>query len=109
MEDTEFTILFKKRDGKTYAMLAEDENGIEYVGDITKDDIGVICYEIETENDIVNMSPLDFISKVWDLCSYMKLDNCNNIDFYHSNFKEFSQWFDHTVVEWYCKVIQGLI
>ena len=55
------------------------------------------------------MSPLDFISMVWDLCSYKIFDNFDNFDFYSSNFESFSKWFDKQVLEWYCEMIQGLI
>ena len=55
------------------------------------------------------MSPLDFISMVWDLFSYKIFDNYDNFDYYGDNFKAFSDWFDRTVIAWYCEMVQGLI
>lgn len=108
MKDIELTIQFKKYTDYTWEMWTDDENGGDYIRDITIDDIYVLCAEVESENDIVNMSPLDFISMTWDLCSYKIFDNFD-IDFYSSNFESFSKWFDKEVLEWYCDMIKGLI
>lgn len=107
--ETELTLQFKKYNDKTYEVWTDNEDGGDYIRSITSDDICVLCAEVESENDIVNMSPLDFISMVWDLCSYKIFDNFDNFDFYSSNFESFSKWFDKEVLEWYCEVIQGLI
>ena len=108
-KDIELTIQFKKRDDKTYEVWSDDENGGDYIRSITADDIHVLCAEIESENDIMNMSPRDFISMVWDLCSYKIFEYYDNFDYYGDNFKAFSDWFDSTVITWYCEMVQGLI
>lgn len=105
----DFTIQFKKYDSKIWEVWTDDENGGDYIRDITVDDICVLCAEVESENEIVNMSPRDFISLVWDLCSYKIFDNYDNFDYYGDNFKAFSDWFDNEVVDWYCEMIRGLI
>jgi hypothetical protein len=75
-----------------------------YIRDITTNDIYNLCYKVYNDNnDIVNMSPNDFISKVWELCFRELIDNFNS-----DNVDAFANWFGHTVVEWYCEVIQGL-
>lgn len=108
-KDIELTLQFKKYNDKTYEVWTDDENGGDYIRDITADDIYVLCAEIDSENDIVNMSPRNFISKVWELCSYQIFDNFDNFDYYGDNFKAFSDWFDSVVVDWYCEMIKGLI
>lgn len=108
-KDIELTLQFKKYNDKTYEVWTDDENGGDYIRDITVDDICVLCAEVESENDIVKMSPRDFISRVWDLCSYKIFDNYDNFDYYGDNFKAFSDWFDNEVVDWYCEMIKGLI
>ena len=108
-KDIDITIQFKKRHEKTYEVWTDDENGGDYIRSITQDDIYLLCAETESENDIVNMSPLDFISMVWDLCSCKIFDSFDNFDFYSSNFEGFSKWFDKQVLDWYCEMIQGLI
>ena len=105
----DFTIQFKKYDSKIWEVWTDNEDGGDYIRDITSDDICVLCAEVESENEIVNMSPLDFISMVWDLCSYKIFDNYDNFDYYGDNFKAFSDWFDSEVVDWYCEMIKGLI
>ena len=108
-KDIELTIQFKKYDAKIYGVWADSENGIDYIRDITEDDIWMLCAEIENDNAILNMSPNDFVSMVWDLCSYKIFDNYDNFDYYGDNFKEFSDWFDDIVIDWYCEMIKGLI
>lgn len=108
-KDIELTVQFKKYNDKTYEVWTDDENGGDYIRSITQDDIHLLCAETESENDIVNMSPLDFISMVWDLCSCKIFDNFDDFDFYSSNFEAFSKWFDKQVLDWYCEMIQGLI
>lgn len=108
-KDTELKIQFKKRTDYTWEVWTDNEDGGDYIRDITVDDIHVLCTEIESENAIVNMSPNDFISTVWDLCSYKIFNNHDNFDYYGDNFKAFSDWFDSEVVDWYCDMIQGLI
>lgn len=108
-KDTELTMQFKKRTDYTWEVWTDNEDGGDYIRDIKVDDIYILCAEVESENEIVNMSPLDFISMVWDLCSYKIFDNFDNFDFYSSNFESFSKWFDKEVLEWYCEMIQGLI
>jgi hypothetical protein len=108
-KDIELTLQFKKYDSKIWEVWTDNEDGGDYIRSITSDDICVLCAEVESENDIVNMSPLDFISMVWDLCSYKIFDNFDNFDFYSSNFESFSKWFDKEVLDWYCEMIQGLI
>ena len=108
-KDIELTIQFKKYNDKTYEVWTDDENGGDYIRDISQDDIWVLCAEVESENDIVNMSPINFIQEVWDLCSYKIFDNYDNFDYYGDNFKAFSDWFDSVVVDWYCEMIRGLI
>lgn len=72
-----------------------------YIRDITTNDISNLCYKVYRDNnDIVSMSPKDFISKVWDLCAYKIFDNYSDFDYYSNDFEAFSNWFDHTVVEW---------
>ena len=105
----DFTIQFKKYDSKIWEVWTDNEDGGDYIRSITSDDICVLCAEVESENEIVNMSPLDFISMVWDLCSYKIFDNYDNFDYYGDNFKAFSDWFDSEVVDWYCEMIKGLI
>lgn len=105
----EIAIQFKKYDSKIWEVWTDNEKGGDYIRSITSDDICVLCAEVESENEIVNMSPLDFISMVWDLCSYKIFDNFDNFDFYSSNFESFSKWFDKEVLDWYCEMIQGLI
>lgn len=107
--NTDLTIQFKKYDSKIWEVWTDNEDGGDYIRSITSDDICVLCAETESENDIINMSPLDFISMVWDLCSYKIFDNFDNFDFYSSNFESFSKWFDKQVLEWYCEMIMGLI
>lgn len=76
-----------------------------YIRDITTNDISNLCDKVYNDNnDIVSMSPKDFISKVWELCSQELIDNFNS-----DNFNAFANWFDHIVVEWYCELIQGLL
>ena len=108
-KDIEFTIQFKKYDSKIWEVWTDDENGGDYIRDITEDDIWVLCAEVESENEITNMSPNDFISMVWDLCSYKIFDGFDNFDYYGDNFGAFSNWFDSEVVDWYCEMIKGLI
>lgn len=108
-KDIELTMQFKKRTDYTWEIWTDDENGGDYIRDITVDDIYVLCAEIESENDIVKMSPRDFISRVWDLCSYKIFEYYDNFDYYGDNFKAFSDWFDNVVVDWYCEMIKGLI
>lgn len=105
----DFTIQFKKYDSKIWQVWTDDENGGDYIRDITEDDIWVLCAEVESENEITNMSPLDFISMVWDLCSYKIFDGFHTFDYYGDNFKAFTDWFDREVVDWYCEMIKGLI
>lgn len=80
-----------------------------YIRDITVNDINVLCAEVESENAIVNMSPNDFISMVWDLCAYQIFDNYSDFDYYGNDFKAFSKWFDKEVLDWYCRMIKVLI
>lgn len=108
-KDTELTLQFKKYDSKIWEVWTDNEGGGDYIRSITIDDIGVLCAEVESENEIVNMSPLDFISMVWDLCSYKIFDSFYNFDYYSDNFKAFSDWFDKEVVDWYCEMITCLI
>lgn len=108
-KDIELTVQFKKRTGYTWEVWTDNEDGGDYIRDITVDDIYVLCAEVESKNDIVNMSPIDFIHEVWDLCSCNIFDNFDDFDFYNSNFESFSKWFDKEVLEWYCEMIQGLI
>ena len=105
----DFTIQFKKYDSKIWEVWTDNEDGGDYIRDITSDDICILCAEVESENEITNMSPNDFISMVWDLCSYKIFDNYDNFDYYGDNFKAFSDWFDNEVVDWYCEMIKGLI
>ena len=105
----DFTIQFKKYDSKIWEVWTDNEDGGDYIRDITSDDICVLCAEVESENEITNMSPNDFINMVWDLCSYKIFDNYDNFDYYGDNFKAFSDWFDNEVVDWYCEMIKGLI
>ena len=111
MEKIKFdlTIQFKKRTDYTWEVWTDNEDGGDYIRNITVDDIYVLCAEVESENAIINMSPNDFISMVWDLCSYEIFDNYDNFDYYGDNFKAFSDWFDKEVVDWYCEKIKGLI
>jgi hypothetical protein len=83
-KENELTIQFKKYDSKIWEVWTDNEDGGDYIRSITSDDICVLCAEVESENDIVNMSPLDFISMVWDLCSYKIFDNFDDFDFYSS-------------------------
>lgn len=108
-KDIELTIQFKKRTDYTWEVWTDDENGGDYIRNITVDDIHVLCAEVESENEIVNMSPRDFISMVWDLCSYKIFEYYDNFDYYGDNFKAFSDWFDSEVIDWYCEMIKGLI
>ena len=107
--NTDLTIQFKKRHEKTYEVWTDNEDGGDYIRSITQDDIHLLCAEVESENAILNMSPNDFVSMVWDLCSYKIFDNYDDFDFYSSNFEAFSKWFDKQVLDWYCEMIQGLI
>ena len=61
----DLTIQFKKYDSKIWEAWTDNEDGGDYIRDITSDDICVLCAEVESENAITNMSPLDFISMVW--------------------------------------------
>lgn len=108
-KDIELTIQFKKRTDYTWEVWTDNEDGGDYIRDITVDDIYVLCAEVESENEIVSMSPKDFISMTWDLCSYKIFDNYDNFDYYGDNFKAFSDWFDKEVIDWYCEMVQGLI
>lgn len=108
-KDIDITIQFKKRHEKTYEVWTDDENGGDYIRSITQDDIHLLCAEIESENAILNMAPNDFVSIVWDLCSYKIFDYYDNFDYYGDNFKAFTDWFDHIVIAWYCEMVQGLI
>lgn len=105
----DFTIQFKKYDSKIWEVWTDNEDGGDYIRDITEDDIWVLCAEVESENEITNMSPNDFISMVWDLCSYKIFNYYDNFDYYGDNFGAFSNWFDKEVVDWYCEMIKGLI
>lgn len=105
----EVVLQFKKRTNYTWEVWTDNEDGGDYIRNITIDDIYVLCTEIESENEILDMSPKDFISMVWDLCSYRIFDNYDNFDYYSANFDAFSKWFDKEVLEWYCEMIQGLI
>lgn len=107
--NSDLIIQFKKRHEKTYEVWTDNEDGGDYIRSITQDDIHLLCAEIESENAILNMAPNDFVSMVWDLCSYQIFDYYDNFDYYGDNFKAFSDWFDHTVIAWYCEMIQGLI
>lgn len=105
----EVVLQFKKRTNYTWEVWTDNEDGGDYIRNITVDDIHVLCTEIESENEILDMSPKDFISMVWDLCSYRIFDNYDNFDYYSANFDAFSKWFDKEVLDWYCDMIQGLI
>ena len=108
--NTDLTIQFKKRHEKTYEVWTDNEDGGDYIRDITVDDIHVLCAEVESEHAILNMSPNDFISAVWDLCAYHIFDNnYSSFDYYSNDFEAFSKWFDKQVLDWYCEMIQGLI
>lgn len=107
--EIELKIQFKKYDSKIWEVWTDDENGGDYIRDITVDDICVLCAEVESENNILDMSPHYFISMVWELCSNKIFDNCDDLDFYSDNFKAFSDWFDSEVIDWYCEMIKGLI
>lgn len=107
--NTDLTIQFKKYDTKIYEVWTDNEDGGDYIRSITEDDICVLCAEIESENAILNMAPNDFVSMVWDLCSYQIFDNFDNFDYYGDNFKAFSDWFDSIVIDWYCEMVRGLI
>lgn len=108
-KDIELIIQFKKRTDYTWEVWTDNEDGGDYIRDITVDDIYVLCAEVESENTILDMSPIDFISIVFDLFRCMIFDNYDNIDADNSNFEAFSKWFDKEVLEWYCEMIQGLI
>ena len=82
-KDIDITIQFKKRHEKTYEVWTDDENGGDYIRSITQDDIHLLCAEIESENAILNMAPNDFVSIVWDLCSYKIFDYYDNFDYYY--------------------------
>ena len=105
----EVVLQFKKRTNYTWEVWTDNEDGGDYIRDIKVDDIHVLCAEVESENEILDMSPKDFISMVWDLCSYRVFDNYDNFDYYSANFDAFSKWFDKEVLDWYCDMIQGLI
>jgi hypothetical protein len=105
----EVVLQFKKRTNYTWEVWTDNEDGGDYIRNITIDDIYVLCTEIESENEILDMSPKDFISMVWDLCSYRIFDNYDNFDYYSANFDAFSKWFDKEVLDWYCEMIMGLI
>ena len=107
-KDIELTIQFKKRTDYTWEVWTDDENGGDYIRDITVDDIYVLCAEVESENSILDMNPLYFVSMVWELCSYKIFCNFDVFDYYGDNFKAFSDWFDNEVVDWYCEMIKGL-
>ena len=106
--DTKLKIQFKKRTDYTWEVWTENEDGGDYIRDITIDDIYVLCTEVESENVILEMSPNDFINTTWDLCADKIFDNIE-CDFYENNFEAFSKWFDKEVLDWYCEMIQGLI
>lgn len=108
-KDIELTIQFKKRTNYTWEVWTNNEDGGDYIRNITVDDIHILCTEVESENAILGLSPQDFISMVWDLCSYRIFDNYDNFDYYSANFNAFYKWFDKEVLEWYCDMIQGLI
>lgn len=105
----ELTIQFKKYSDYTWEVWTDNEDGGDYIRDITVDDIYLLCAEVESENEIVKMSPRDFISMTWDLCSYKIFDNYDNFDLYSDNFQAFADWFDREVLDWYCEMIKGLI
>lgn len=108
-KDTELKIQFKKRTDYTWEVWTDNEDGGDYIRDITIDDIYVLCTEVDGENEILKMSPRDFINTVWDLCRDKIFDNYDNFDYYEDNFEAFSKWFDKEVLDWYCTMIQGLI
>lgn len=109
MKDTDLTIQFIKRDEKAYAIWTDDENGGEYLRDITQDDIGLLCYEVERDREILKISPKDFTCFVWALCCHRIFNNCVEFDYCSDNYEAFMDWFNKEVIAWYCEVIQGLI
>ena len=109
MKNTELIIQFKKRTDYAWEVWTDNEDGGDYIRDITVDDIYRLCAEVESEEAIMNMSPNDFVSTTWDLCAYKIFDNYSGSDYYSDNFEAFSNWFDKKVVYWYCEMIKGLI
>ena len=105
----EIELQFKKRTNYTWQVWTDNEDGGDYIRDITIDDICVLCAKVESENAILDMSPKDFISAVWELCSREIFNNYDNFDYYSDNFKAFSDWFDTEALDWYCEMIKGLI
>ena len=103
----ELTIQFKKRTDYTWEVWTDNEDGGDYIRNITVDDIYVLCAEVESENEIVNMSPIDFISMAWNLFADKILEHYNDFD--SCSFEAFSKWFDKEVLDWYCTMIKGLI
>lgn len=109
MKDTDVKIQFKKRDTKIYEIWTDDTNGGDYLCNITQDDIGWLCYEVERDKEILKLSPKDFICFVWALCWFRIFNNCVDFDYGSDNYVAFRDWFNKEVIAWYSEVIQGLI
>ena len=99
-------ILFKKYDDKTYQLWTDKG---DYVRNLTDNDIHLLCAELESECAIMSTTPNDFISSVWDLFCNNIFESYVDFDYYSESYKEFCDWFDNTVLAWYCQKIQGLI
>lgn len=108
-ENTDLKIQFRKRNAKTYEIWTDDDEGGDYICDITVDDIDLLCYEVERDRELLKISPKDFTCFVWALCCFRIFNNCAEFDYGSDNYEAFIDWFNKEVIDWYCEMVQGLI
>lgn len=83
--------------------------GDEYIRDISAENVYSLCAEVQSQRDILNMTPYEFTSAVWALCCSKIFNDCAEFRHFSDDDKEFHCWLNKEIIDWYCEMIQGLI